>query len=168
MPRGGFTGSTLWVVGGSIGTINQEQPLALLERLYFSPFSTYLPALMGNMEDVWRPDDTFSEARLLQFSVPQVRNFDHINDFYDVYTFELTETAQVTLRLFNMANDVNYDMYLYGQNKLLWASGNNPFTGQDEEIVISLAPRRYYVVVQRLLPVITPDPADHYAISVVK
>ncbi len=164
-PSGSVVGNELYVTGGSIGILSGtgENALPLTEKMLLPSDSSFMPILFGNYDDYLRPDDNFEQARSLWFGQAQERNFSGQRDFYDFYTFELQSTTQVEINL-DVPADNDFDLYLYGQNKLLWGSSAAPLNGADESISILLEPRRYYVVVKRSFPTAQPDKGAAYRV----
>lgn len=160
---GSVVGNTLHVTGGSI-FFEGENALPLTEKLFLPSNTAFMPVTSGNVNDDLRPDDNFSEARALYFGQAQARNFSNQRDFVDYYTFELSSTTDVTVKL-DVPSDNDFDLFLYGRNKLLWASSAEPFNGQDESIELRLEPRRYFVVVKRAFPTGQPDKGAYYQIE---
>jgi hypothetical protein len=158
---GSMVGNTLYVTGGSIFFDEVENAIASTERIFLPSNSAFVPALIGNYDDLLRPDDNFEQARLLIFGQIQERNFSNQRDFFDYYTFLLQSTTDVEIKL-EVPDDNDFDLFLYGENKLLWGSSAQPLTGEDESIKLRLEPRRYYVVVQRSFPTAQPDKGAHY------
>jgi hypothetical protein len=59
----------------------------------------------------------------------------------------------------------DFDVAVYGQNKLLWGVADSPFQGRDEVLTLNLPPRRYYVMVTRKFPTEKPDPNGIFQIT---
>jgi N-acetylneuraminic acid mutarotase len=164
-PRGAVVGNNLWAVGGS-SFADGEEPLPIIERLPIPSNSSFFPVLSGNYDDGTRPDDTFSQAREISFSIPQSRNFDQQRDFFDVYTFEIFSSRSINIHL-DVPNNNNFDVAVFGRNKTQWGESVNPRQGQDEELTINnLPPNRYYIVVSRVYPTRQPDLNAYYTIVV--
>ncbi len=163
-PRGNFFGNYLWVIGGSIFD-EGEFAMPVMERLYIPTTQSFLPYLTGNYEDWLIPDDTFAQARGIGFNIPQVRNFDAQRDFYDFYTFEIHEPRTVNISL-DVPNNNDFDLTLYGVNKLLWGQSATPLNGADENINLNLGARRYYIGVSRAFPTGQPDKNANYTILI--
>ena len=161
---GSVVGNELHVTGGSI-FFDGEQALNLTEKLFLPSDNSFMPVLAGNYDDYLRPDDNFGEARLLTFGGIQERNFSNQRDFFDYYTFELQSTMDVQIKL-EVPDKNDFDLFLYGGNKLLWDSSAQPFNGADELIpengYLRLEPRRYFVVVKRSSPSGQPDKGAYY------
>lgn len=167
-PSGSMVGNTLYVTGGSI-LFEGENAVPLTEKLIIPKKTTFTPVLMGGYDDYLRPDDNFEQARNLVFGQTQVRNFLGQRDFYDFFTFQLNAITDIQIKL-EVPNNNNFDLFLYGQNKLLWSSSTSPFNGEDEYIpkqddFLRLEPRRYYVMVQRTFPTERPDNDADYRIT---
>lgn len=158
-PRGGTVGSTFYAIGGN--NTPDQQPLPFVESLFLPTDEILLPVVMSNFGDANRPDDNFSQARPLAFNVPQFRNFDTSADFFDVYAFDLTALASITVRLSDVPSNSNYDVFVYNDNKFLWGKGDNVFLGMSETVSLTLPTGRYYVMVKRVEPVSIPNTANY-------
>ncbi|MCB9422665.1 MAG: hypothetical protein H6667_22875 [Ardenticatenaceae bacterium] len=157
-PRGGTVGSTFYAIGGN--NMPDQQPLPFVESLFLPTDEILLPVVMSNFGDANRPDDNFSEARPLAFNVPQYRNFDNSQDFFDVYYFDLSTLATVTVNLTQVPSDSDYNISIYNSNKLLWGKGNN-LVGANESVKLTLSSGRYYVMVERVWPLYQPNTANY-------
>ena len=163
-PRGAMVGNDLWVIGGSIGSVpNGEEAVPTIDRLYIPSQNVHLPFVVGNYDDAQRPDDTFAQARPIALGTQQSRNFDHQRDFVDFYTFTLNPARPVNIHL-DVPKNNDFDLFLYGQNKLLWGSSSHPFTGAEENISIVLPANRYYIAVTRVVPTGQPDKGAYYTL----
>ncbi len=165
-PRGAMVGNDLWVVGGSI-LEPFEQALPTIDRITIPSQTIRLPVVSADYDDAQRPDDNFAQARQMAVGGQQRRNFDTQFDFFDYYTFELTSPRQVTIQL-EVPENNNFDLELYGQNKLLRGSATNPRQGEagNEYLSIFLPRLRYYVVVKRSFPTGQPDKNAYYTLKV--
>lgn len=158
-PRGGRVGSTFWALGGNN---IEQQPLSFVESLFLPTRSVLLPVIMSNFGGDSLPDDNFADARPLAFNVPQYHNFNNNEDFYDVFYFDLKTLASVTVRLSQIPNDSNYDVFVYNSQKELRGAGENVFLGMSETVKTSLLPAgRYYIMVKRIEPLGIPNKADY-------
>lgn len=147
-PRGGFVGNVLWVVGGH-ATISQFPVLSLIQNLTVYSHDMFIP--FARNVGINPQNDNFSQARPLAFNVPQQHNFDNHLDFFDVYLFDLVDTAAVTIRLTRIPSGSDYNLAVYNSNKLLWGRSNNA-GNRDEALGLVLTPGRYYVMVERVFP----------------
>lgn len=167
-PRGAMVGNELWVIGGSIQEDGSENALAAIDRLNIPTANVFLPFTSTEYDDATRPDDSFATARQMGFGGQQQRNFDQQFDFYDFYTFDLTGPRRVTIDL-EVPENNDFNLDLYGQNKLLWGSSRNPRQGIDEHISLFLQPnqppRRYYIMVSRAYPTSQPDKGASYTLK---
>jgi N-acetylneuraminic acid mutarotase len=168
---GSMVGTSLYVTGGSI-FFNGENAIPITQKILLPSKTAYIPSLFGGYDDALRPDDNFKEARGIVFGQTQSRNFQGQRDFYDFYTFALDNLTDVQIKL-AVPDGNDFDLYLYGQNKLLWSSSVTPFNGADEYIprqneFLRLEPRRYYVMVKRSFPTAQPDKSDYYQITLTR
>ena len=165
---GSIVGNTLYVSGGSI-FFEGENAIPITERIDLPNRTVYLPFLEGVYDDVLNPDDTFEEARGIAFGQTQSRNFQGQRDFYDFHTFVLNTTTDVQIEL-AVPDGNNFDLYLYGQNKMEWSSSTSPWQGEDEFIpnnssYLRLGARRYYILVKREFPTSQPDKSAYYHLT---
>jgi hypothetical protein len=164
-PRGGFIAYNIWAAGGNLVIDDTETGvLPLVERLYIAPHELYLPFMQGVPGDPAVINNTFALAQFLPFNHPIWQNFATQLDFFDVFYFDLPAQRVTTINLTNIPGDHDYDLLLYNNNKSLLAESRN-LAGQNEQIVRNLAPGRYYVVVERVLPVSLPDPNAYYRLE---
>jgi hypothetical protein len=161
-PRGGFVGNTLWVAGGH-ATISQFPVLSLIQKLTVYPRNLFLPYARRPGFDP--SDDNFRVARPLALNAPQQHNFESQSDYFDVYFFDLPDHAAVTARLTKIPLGSNYNLAVYGSNKVLWGESNNP-GNLDEAVGLVLIPGRYYVMVERVFPAAGDPNTANYEIVV--
>jgi N-acetylneuraminic acid mutarotase len=162
-PRGAMVGNYLWVVGGSIFTGNGEEALPVINRLHIPRYSTQIPIAANDYNESLRPDDTMAQARQLSPGTQQSRNFDQQHDFVDFYYFDLNPGRRINIQL-DVPSNNNFDLYLYGKNKLQWSSSTNSLNGQDESISIVRSTDRYYIAVTRVFPSGQPDTGAYYTL----
>jgi hypothetical protein len=159
-PSGSVVGNDLYVVGGSI-FVNGEQAMPLTEKINIPPVSSYAPVALAFGEDFLLPDDTFGMARPLPFGFHYEGDFDRQRDFYDFFSFSITEPQDIRIEL-EVPDGNNFDLYLFGHNKLEWAASTSALQGEDELIALRLDPRRYFVLVERKFPTGSPDRSAEY------
>jgi hypothetical protein len=161
---GDVIGSALYVTGGSI-FVDGEHALPLTETIELPPHSAYMPTQFGRYEGFLMPDENFSQARPLPFGFVYNGNFSNQRDFYDFFSFSIPTTQNIRIQL-EVPNDNDFDLFLYGHNKLEWGRSAAPFNGEDELIEVSLEPRRYYVMVKRSFPTAQPDQGARYSLVI--
>lgn len=157
-PRGEFVGSNLYAIGGN-GTVDTYPAISLVERLFVGRFQGHLP-VVANQDGENPPDDHMGVARPLPVDAPQFHNFDALEDFYDVFYFDLGVRTAVTVRLSQIPLNSNYDLQLVDANKVLLAEGDNP-SNLEEVVPITLDPGRYYILVARTYPFGFPDGSNY-------
>ncbi len=160
---GSVIGNTLYVTGGSI-FVDGENAVPLTEEILLPTTSIYLPSLLDQANDELRPDDNFSNARHLLVGHTEQRNFSGQRDWYDFFTFSVPSPQRVSLTL-EVPEGNNFDLYLWGENKLLWGSSTSNLNGEDESIQLELQPRRYFVEVRRVRPTEAPDKGAYYKLT---
>ena len=158
-PRGGVVDSTLWVIGGNDMTDSQNA-LSLVESIFLPTYQQILPVVFSNYGDNNRSDDHFGVARPLALNAAEYRNFDNRDDYYDVYTFELSALTDVTIKLTQVPSDSNYDIAIYDVNKQIQGKGER-LQGLDESVPLTLFDGRYYIVVERVWPGGDPNTANY-------
>jgi hypothetical protein len=155
-----------WAIGGEqIGSTNDAAPLPFVEKLYIPPQTLFLPFTIIPNDGSDDSYENFAQAGGLALNVPQDHNFEGLLDFVDVFYFDLPSIRQVRVRLTQIPQDNNYDIAIYSHNKLLWGKGEN-LSGQDEDVILTLPPGRYYIMVERIFPIAKPDPNEYYRILV--
>lgn len=157
-PRGGVVGNRLWSIGGN--DMPAQTALGFVENLFTPTDTTLLPIIFSNFGGAASSDDHFGVARRLTLNVPQFRNFDNINDYFDVYYFELASLTTVTTKLTQVPANSDYNIAIYDANKLLWGKGEN-LQGLNESVTLTLNPGRYYVMVERVWPFGDPNTANY-------
>lgn len=155
-PRGGFVGNNLWALGGNTSPGNQV--VSLINKLYMPSLRAFIPVLARPIDT--SSDDTFALAKGLALNGAQWHNFSDLLDFYDVFFFDLPTSSSVTVSLTQIPSGSDYNIRVYGANKLLWGTGENP-GNLNESVPLTLAADRYYVMVERVFPYGDPDPANY-------
>ncbi|MEM7334142.1 MAG: hypothetical protein AAF490_18800 [Chloroflexota bacterium] len=154
--RGGFVGNYLYAVGGN-ATQTTFPAISLIERLFVGSSIGYLPLIEKGSSGT---NDTLETAFSINFNTPRFANFDTQIDFYDVFTFELASTDQVTIKLSQIPTGSDYNLLIYDDNKLLWGVGNNPGT-LSENVQLTLGAGQYYVMVERVIPFGFPNSSNY-------
>ena len=165
-PRGGFIGRALWVIGGDFFDFQSGvQALNLVERarLFFPGEKANLPIMRHD----WRiNDDTFGGAIQLNLNQPRQPIFDGRTDYFDTFYFDLTTPRSVWVQLRNIPSSSDYNLYVYDANKTLWGESRNINPADGENVRLnSLAPGRYYVVIERTFPINQAE-TKHYWVNV--
>jgi len=149
-PAGEFVDNHLYVFGGNhyVPGISEYQVVPLVQRLYVPSLQLFMPIVI-------RPgyvdfDDNMGAAKGLPPNNWVGGNFSSSYDFYDFYYFDLPMASAVTVQVQGIPSGSNYDMYVFGSQKLLWGSSVNAGNLGESVYLGGLAPGRYYVLVQRL------------------
>ncbi len=148
-PAGEFVGNYLYALGGNhyVPSLGEFQVVPLVQRLYVPSHKQYLPIIQRSGASDF--DDNMGAAKGLPPNLWYAGNFNSTYDFYDFYYFDLNEFSGLSVQLNTIPSGSNYDLYVFGNNKLLWGSSVNP-GNLNEAVNLSLSPGRYYVLVQRL------------------
>lgn len=151
-PRGGFVNNHIWAMGGN-ATEATFPAISLVEKLFIGRSTLNLPILRRGNDGKY---DTFATAIGFARNQPVVTNFDSQLDLVDVFFFDLPATEQINVKLSNIPESSNYDIEVYDNNKLLLGSGRN-LSNANEDLSLTLAAGRYYVMVKRVFPFGIPD-----------
>ena len=73
--------------------------------------------------------------------------------------------GRARVRLNNIPADSNFNISVYDASKVLRGQGNTALYGGEKVVSLTLAPGRYYVLVERIFPKDLPDPADNYRLT---
>lgn len=164
-PRGGFVGNHLWAIGGNNSLTNANPaPISEVERLYICKYCLFLPFVANVVEESGH--DNFAEAELISLNTTYSRDFNEILDLYDMYTFNLGSTSAIAVKLRDIPNNSDYNLYVYTNNKGLRGTSDNP-NNLNETVNITLLPGQYYIVVERVFPVGLPN-TKNYRLTVEK
>ncbi len=164
-PRGGFIGNYLWAIGGNHTlTTNSQAPIPEVQRLFVGQFNLHLPLVAKPGSN---GNDILDLADPIALNTTYSSNFDNILDYYDIYTFNLTGTSVISVKLRDIPNNSNYNVYIYDDNKQLWGLGENP-SNLNETVNLTLAAGKYYVVVKRAEPANGLPNTKNYRLSVEK
>lgn len=159
-PRGGFVGDYLYVTGGH--TEDTAQPLPFVERLFLTDEEQFLPLTVHNVDILSSlPNETFAQATDISLNSETIGKFERFGDFFNVYHFTLTQFERLSIQLNDIPSNSDYDLFVYDEDKLLWAFSKN-LQGVPESISnLILNDGDYYLVVQRQSPRNTPNPAPY-------
>ena len=158
--RGGFVGTTLWLFGGEQANnilVSQVQS----NHLPIAPVTNaqiFLPMVGAGMAG-----QTLNTAVPLTIGLPHRASFTQPGEVYHTYSFDLTQTSDMTIILKDIPFGSDYDVLLYNYNKVLIAAGQNLGTNP-ERMTKPLTPGQYYVLVVRDAPppAVPPDPVPYY------
>ncbi len=163
-PAGEFVGNHLYAIGGNhfVQSLSEYAVVPLVQRLYAPTYKLYIPRIStsGTVDF----DDNMAAARALPPNLWYAADFGQSTDFYDFYYFDLGAVSGVSVRLNTIPSGSNYDLYVFNDNKLLWGSSTNP-GNVAEEVNLTLAPGRYYVLAQRLYG---PPEGAFYQVAVIR
>lgn len=164
-PRAGFAGDSLWAIGGHRNTAGGDVVLNLVERLLLAGGKGYLPLVLSSTGSA-EPDDSFATAHPLPPNVGVFFNFENIEDFYDAFYIDVPVPSTLQVLLSNIAPDSDYNVHVYTANKVYLASGLNVGTNDEHVVIPNAPPGRYYIFVQRVVPIGDPDPSFYYRLEV--
>ncbi len=152
-PRGGFIGAELWIAGGHLNTANGDQVLGLVDKMLVPGAigvtnRVLLPSFISSADGVLG-DNTFDRALPVGFNILTLGGFRWVDDFFDVFHFDLAQTDSVVVRLESIEQSANYDVLIYDANKLKVGSGQQIANLNEYVPLNNLPPGRYYVMVVR-------------------
>lgn len=159
-PRGGFVANILWAMGGHT-TEGSNNVLATIEKLFVGTNNYLFPIIR---QDDLSQNNTLESALPVGFNTNILQNFSSQLDLYDTYYFDLPTTDFVNIHLSQIPNGSNYDVKIFDESKLLWGTGNNVGT-VPENVPLTLAAGRYYVMVERVQPFGFPN-SSNYKLSI--
>ena len=148
-PRGAFVGGALWIFGGEQTPDHpQRRVIPLVERLLRPHLDVLLPAIMAPDPTPLEPNDSFGTSLPLAPGQPRRQNFETREDYFDVFRFAVPETGIYEVRLDDIPDSSNYDVYLYTPNKFRIDEGTR-IGNQPEQFIAYLQPGIYYVMILR-------------------
>lgn len=165
-PVGAFVGNDLWVFGGN------DFP----ERRVISSFKRItMPAnRIPFANRILMPFATSGGGtNFLDFASPVAigttvsGNFSLPEQFYNPYFFDWFVNGRASIRLTNIPSSSNFNVLVYDSQKRLLGSGG-VFFGGEKSVNVTLAPGRYYILVQRLFPNTLPNPNDFFNLTLVQ
>jgi N-acetylneuraminic acid mutarotase len=168
-PRGGIVGSTFYAIGGNTYTLPSNGipirgAVSLVERLRLPPglapqqYQAQMPMVALNAGNLF-----LASALPLLPGVPVEGNFVANDQFHVAYYFDWPTFGRATVFLTQIPDDWNLDLAIYNHDKQILGESHN-LPGDDELVSLTLAPGRYYAVVQRLYPPSDIDPNVFYRI----
>jgi len=148
-PRGAFVNGSLWVFGGEQTPDHpRRQVIPLAERLLRPHLDVMLPFVAGLDRNPSEPNDSFATALPLALGQPQWHDFNTREDYFDIFRFVAPEDAAYVVRLDDIPDGHNYDLYLYTPNKFRLDEGTR-IGNQPELIATPLGAGVYYAMVLR-------------------
>lgn len=164
-PRGAFWGDALYVFGGNTPP-NEQRVISSVERMSigvgYPPMAIRLAFPFITILGV---DNLLTNAEGLPLNVPLWGNFTESTQFYNPYYFDWPVFGRANIRLSNIPSDSNFNISVYDSQKVLRGRGNAAIFGGEKNVALTLAPGRYYVIVERLFPKDLPDPGDFYQLT---
>jgi len=164
-PRGAFWGDRLFVFGGNTPP-DEQRVISSVERMSvgigFAPLANRIvfPLITAVGMENW-----LNNAVGLSLNTPLSGNFSESTQFYNPYFFDWPVFGRARVRLSNIPADSNFNISVYDASKVLRGQGNTALYGGEKVVSLTLAPGRYYVLVERIFPKDLPDPADNYRLT---
>ena len=164
-PRGAFWGDRLFVFGGNTPP-NEQRVISAVERMSIgSGFSPLANVIVFPFVTSLVSYNLLHSAVGLPLDTRLSGNFTDSTQFYNPYFFDWPEFGRARIRLSNIPADSNFNISVYDPRKVLRGQGNTALYGGEKTVSLTLAPGRYYVLVERIFPKDLPDPADFYHLT---
>lgn len=167
-PRGAFWGDRLFVFGGNTPP-NEQRVISAYERMSIGVgFTPLANSIVFPFVTTLGSDNLLNNAVGLPLGASLSGNFTDSTQFYNPYFFDWPAFGRARIRLSNIPADSNFNISVYDAHKLLRGQGNTALYGGEKTVSLTLAPGRYYVLVERLFPKDLPDPADFYRLTLTR
>lgn len=150
---GGFWDDELWVAGGHLNTGSGDQIAGLVEKLYTPEaipmfYEAYLPVFNG-FPNPAESNNSFAYATPIGFNQWVSGRFFYTTDYFDFYRIDLEIADTLNLRLEQIEEISNYDLYVYNANKFLLGSSENIGNVNESIQLVNLPAGTYYILVSR-------------------
>ena len=156
-PRGAFVNGALWVFGGEQTPDHPDrQVIPLVERLLRPHLDVLLPVVSSLDLTPLEPNDAFPTALPLALNQPRWHDFDSLEDYFDVFRFNVPAAGTFEVIVDDIPGSHDYDLFLYTPNKFRLAESTS-IGNQPEHVVTSLGAGVYYAIVFRALGEPTTD-----------
>ncbi len=166
-PRGGFVGSDLYVFGGH--DFPERRVISAFERVTVPSNQAPLFYRMRLPFQASNGGDNFlAYASPIGENSSATGNFSQSVQFYNPYFFDWLEPGRATIRLSHIPHDSNYSFAVYDSQKVELVQADQALYGGEKAESLTLAPGRYYILVERLFPKDVPNPNDFYQLSLTR
>lgn len=161
-PRGAFSGGNLFVFGGNTPP-SEQRVISSVDMLSVSPqYPRAANTLLIPMATAGGLPNLLEMALPLGFNSETSGNFSVSTQFFNPYYFDWPSFGRAKVLLSNIPANSNFNISVYDSQKVLRGRGNTTLYGGQKEVSVTLAPGRYYVVVERIFPKDLADPAGVY------
>ena len=161
-PVGAFYGNDLWVFGGN--DFPERRVISSYKRI------TILPNQVPLANRILLPIATsgggtnfLDSASPFALGTTITGNFSLPEQFYNPYYFDWFTNSRASIRLTNIPSSSNFNVLVYDSQKRLLGQGS-VFYGGEKWVDLTLAPGRYYILIERLFPDTLPNPNDFYSL----
>ena len=162
-PVGAFVGNDLWVFGGndfperrvisSYKRITMPSNQVALANRILLPFATSGGGT--NFLDFASP---------IALGTTVTGNFSQSVQFYNPYFFDWFVNGRASIRLTNIPSSSNFNVLVYDSQKRLLGQGSSVVSKPEKWVDLTLAPGRYYILIERIFPNALPNPNDFYSL----
>ncbi len=164
-PRGAFWGDRLYVFGGNTPP-GEQRVISSVEGMSLGVgFAPLANRIVFPFVTVLGSDNLLNNAVGLPIDGRLSGNFAESTQFYNPYFFDWPVFGRATIRLSNIPANSNFNISVYDSQKVLRGQGNTALYGGEKTVSLTLAPGRYYILVERIFPKDLPNPADFYRLS---
>lgn len=162
-PAGEFVGNDLWVFGGN--DFPERRAISSYKRITLPLNQVPLANRLLLPFAASGGDFNFLDsADPLAINTSITARFVDSKQFYNAYYFDWFEFVRGSVRLQNIPSDSNFNVLVYDSQKRLLGQGDDALFGGEKFVDLTLAPGRYYILVERLSPTGVPDPNDYYTL----
>lgn len=163
-PRGGFVGSELYVFGGE--DFPERRVISAFQRVTMSASQVPLfHRVRLPFQASGGGDNFLAYASPIAENTTVSGNFSESVQFYNPYFFDWLQPGRATIRLSGIPDDSNFSFAVYDSRKLELVQADQAIYGGVKAESLTLAPGRYYILVERLFPKDIPDPSDFYHLT---
>lgn len=167
-PRGAFWGERLYVFGGNTPP-NEQRVISAVEKMSIGVgFTPLANSIVFPFVTTLGSDNLLNNAVAVPLNTPLSGNFSQATQFYNPYFFDWPTFGRATVRLGNIPADTNFNISVYDSQKIIRGQGNTALYGGEKVVSLTLAPGRYYILVERIFPKDLPDPSDFYRLSLTR
>jgi hypothetical protein len=164
-PHAGFVNQTLYAIGGERSTGTGGDVIDLVEAIFLPDLDIFAPIIYRE-DPNGEPDDTFENARETPLNQAVLGYFIAPDDYVDVYSFDIPSFRGVTVKLRNIPLGSDYDIHVYDSDKV-WQGSSTNIGSNNEDLPLTLATGRYYIMVERVFPPPGSDPSlDPYIVKI--
>lgn len=163
-PRGAFWGNTLYVFGGNTPP-PENRVISSADRMTLGGATVALSnRILLPLSTTVGANNFLGNGTQLRLNAPVSGNFVESTQFFNAYYFDWPTFGRAILRLTDVSDQSDLTLSVYNVHKALLVQEDTPLTGP-ATVSVTLAPGRYFVVVERIFPGDLPDPNQVYQLE---